>query len=75
MIHTIGNLTLLTQGLNSSVSNGPFAAKRPAIAEHSTLRLNARFQDPGKSKWNEYDIRARGEELFAEAIMIWPRAE
>lgn len=32
-IHTVGNLALLTKALNSSVSNGAFAKKRPAIAE------------------------------------------
>jgi hypothetical protein len=74
LIHTVGNLTLLTQGLNSSVSNGPFHLKRPAIAEHSALRLNARFQDHAQIKWNEDDIRKRGEDLFHQALSIWPRA-
>ncbi|MBK7189537.1 MAG: HNH endonuclease [bacterium] len=39
-LHTIGNLTLLRQKLNSSVSNGPFAAKQKAILKHSALNLN-----------------------------------
>jgi hypothetical protein len=34
---TLGNLTLLTQVLNSSVGNGPFSEKRPAIAAQSRL--------------------------------------
>lgn len=31
LIHTMGNLTLLTGPLNSSVSNGPFDKKRPKM--------------------------------------------
>jgi hypothetical protein len=72
MIHTIGNLTLLTGPLNSSVSNRPFADKRPAIAENSALRLNARFQAPEKSTWSELDIADRGRDLFAYAKVLWP---
>lgn len=36
-IHTFGNLTLLTQALNSPVSNGEWAAKKPALLEASLL--------------------------------------
>jgi hypothetical protein len=70
----MGNLTLLTGPLNSSVSNGPFSDKRPAIAENSALRLNARFQAPEKSTWSEPDIATRGRDLFAYAKAIWPLA-
>lgn len=72
VIHTIGNLTLLTQALNSSVSNGPFVKKRPAIAENSELRLNARFQDHEITQWTEPEIAKRGRDLFVHAKTIWP---
>jgi hypothetical protein len=71
--HVIGNLTLLTQELNSSVSNGPFPAKREAIAEQSALRLNVYFQKlAGTEGWNEGSINYRGEQLFEIARRIWP---
>lgn len=76
LIHTFGNLTLLTQALNSSVSNGPFIAKRPAIAYDANLRLNVYFQTASGDtwdKWDETDIRTRGEELFKTALEIWPK--
>jgi hypothetical protein len=44
MLHTLGNLTLLTPRLNSSVSNGPFCNKRSAIAGQSRLIMNSYFQ-------------------------------
>ncbi|CAN0532216.1 unnamed protein product, partial [Laminaria digitata] len=62
LLHSFGNLTLLTQPLNSSVSNGPFLSKRDQIAEHSLLKMNTAFR--GLSEWGEADIRARGSELL-----------
>jgi uncharacterized protein with ParB-like and HNH nuclease domain len=71
LLHSLGNLTLLTQELNSSVSNGPFATKRPEIARQSVLRLNTYFQDV--TDWDEAEIVRRGEKLFEHARGIWPR--
>ncbi len=68
-IHTFGNLTLLTQPLNSSVSNSAFEIKKPEILKNSALALNRYFQD--KAVWNESLIIARGEELFAHASEKW----
>ncbi|HEX2987279.1 MAG TPA: DUF262 domain-containing protein, partial [Chloroflexota bacterium] len=73
VIHTLGNLTLLTQPLNSSVSNGPFSAKRPEIAKQSRLRLNAYFQDfTNDDSWSEDSIWERGQKLFEVAKQVWP---
>jgi hypothetical protein len=72
LIHTFGNLTLLTKELNSSVKNAKFSIKRPAIAEQSALRMNVYFQklkDP--NLWNEDLILLRGKELFEVARKIW----
>ncbi len=73
LIHSIGNLTLLTQPLNSSASNGPFRHKRPAIAMQSRLQLNAYFQRfRDDDAWHEETIIARGQALFALATTVWP---
>jgi len=69
VIHDFGNLTLLTQPLNSSVSNGPAKEKLPAIALHTMLPMNAYFRD--RTSWTEDDIRSRGKELFEFAKRIW----
>jgi len=73
LLHSFGNLTLLTQELNSSVSNGPFTNKLPEITLQSSLRLNAYFQafQPSDA-WHEETIRARGKALFQTALQIWP---
>ena len=71
LLHTFGNLTLLTQELNSSVSNGPYDKKRPEIAEQSLIRLNTWFQK--EPDWNETKILERGKALFGLAVEVWPR--
>ena len=70
LLHSLGNLTLLTQELNSAVSNGPFAGKRAEITKQSGLRLNTYFQDV--FTWDEAEILKRGDRLFECAKKIWP---
>jgi hypothetical protein len=67
--HRLGNLTLLTQPLNSSVSNGPYSLKRTEIA-NSLLALNSYFHQA--TDWNEAQVDARGEKLADLALRIWP---
>lgn len=67
---TIGNLTLLTQPLNSSVSNGSFQVKRQALADHSLLVLNREISQ--FETWGEDTILSRSHALFKTAVLIWP---
>jgi hypothetical protein len=82
-VQTFGNLTLLTQPLNSSVSNGPFAdlkdesggiieGKKSGFRK-SLLLLNSYFQKPALTKWTDEDISIRGLELLTQAKKVWPR--
>ncbi|QKC83503.1 DUF262 domain-containing protein [Mesorhizobium sp. NZP2077] len=69
VVNRLGNLTLLTGALNSTVSNGPYSAKMPAVRSHSSLALNRdlnRFDS-----WDEASITERGLLLFQNAIHIW----
>jgi hypothetical protein len=70
-LHTIGNLTLLNDKLNPLVSNGPWAEKREALAEHSVLKLNRDLCD--REGWDEAAIRERSSRLFDLALQCWPR--
>lgn len=71
LLHNVGNLTLLTQSLNPSVSNGPWQEKLTAILLHSALNLNR----PLPNVWDEEAIQKRAEALLATALEIWPRPE
>lgn len=71
--HSLGNLTLLTQKLNSSVSQGPWTQKRPAILMHAKLNMNRAFHVV--PLWDEAGIRARSEELANLSLEIWPKPQ
>ena len=82
LVHTFGNLTLLTQPLNSSVSNGPFLdhERNGATVEGkrsgfrgSLLLLNAYFLNPSMTTWEEEQIVCRGEKLLKAALSLWGR--
>ena len=68
LIHTIGNLTLLSGPLNAAVSNGPWGAKRQLILQNSISNLNINLPP----SWGEDAIKARSEALFQHALKIWP---
>lgn len=80
LVQSFGNLTLLTQPLNTAVSNGPYKdwingkgqavkGKRTALQDQSLLVMNREIT--AKTIWDEAAIAARGESLFALAKSIW----
>ena len=71
-LQTIGNLTILTQGLNSSVSNSEWGAKKPELLQHSLLPINQQLH--AADVWDEAAIAKRGEDLLSRALKLWPRA-
>ena len=73
LLHSIGNLTLVTQAFNSALSNEPFAVKRQEIVTTSLLMLNTHFQRyDDNDAWDEDEVVARADSLFAYALKIWP---
>jgi len=78
LVHTFGNLTLLTGRLNSKVSNGPWTgvnSKRAGIQEHDVLFLNRDVLKLGEDGWNEERIRQRTKDLTEVVIATWPVPE
>jgi hypothetical protein len=71
LVHSFGNLTLLTQPLNSSISNSGFPVKRVEIAKQSAFGLNRYFVD--MAEWDVDQMRTRGKALFESALRLWPR--
>lgn len=70
-LQKIGNLTLVRQGLNSALSNGPWDEKKKQIMDYSLLPLNLPLQ--GIETWDETTIAARSKSLFGRALTIWSR--
>lgn len=69
LIHTLGNLTLVTVPANSVASNSAFDLKKTWLKD-SLLALNLAILE--KSSWNEDTIRERGASLADLAVRIWP---
>jgi uncharacterized protein with ParB-like and HNH nuclease domain len=70
LIHTMGNLTILGQPLNSTLSNAPWELKRPLMLSRSLLPINLELRDA--DVWNEEAIQERSRQLFQRASSIWP---
>ncbi len=72
-INQLGNLTLTSGSLNSSLSNGTWENKRPALVQHSLLALNQ--QVAAQENWDEDSIKRRGGELAEQICGLWPGPE
>ena len=76
IIHTLGNLTLVTGPLNSTMSNAPWIDKKEELKKHSTLFLNKELvNDEERIIWDEEAIENRAHQLYHAAVKIWPHAE
>lgn len=68
-IHKIGNLTLLTQPLNSKLKNASYSVRMPEVKAHSSLALNRELQV--FDSWDEAEIQQRSMVLYERAKKIW----
>lgn len=69
-VHRLGNLTLLTSSLNSTVSNGPWDKKRERIIANDVMLLNRYFHD--SDTWDEAAIDKRTAILTDVLLQVWP---
>lgn len=88
-VNTLGNLTLVTQKLNGSLSHRPWTdseaaevaptgkeaglGKRSLLDRYSLLVLNKTLIAEHPTEWTEEDIRERGAELARRVCENWPR--
>jgi len=70
-LHTLGNLTPITQQWNSSLSNGSFEQKRKGLRENG-LRLNSEYFARPVERWDEEAIITRADWLTDNILAIWP---
>jgi len=81
-IQSLGNMTLLTSNLNSSVKNGTFEIKingcgpgKPGYNKFTSLYLTKAIVDQynyGDKIWDERKIQQRTKELCEKIIHLWP---
>ena len=70
LLHTFGNLALVTPEFNTSLSNRSFQRKQRELKRISRLLLNRTFEDI--VDWDEKGILSRGKDLFDLARRRWP---
>ncbi len=70
LIHSVGNLTILTGALNPSVSNSAWKTKKPQIMKYSLLPINQLLHN--QDVWDEDTIEQRSKQLFKTALKLWP---
>lgn len=72
-LQQLGNLTLVTQALNSKVSNGPWAAKRAHFLNlDDVLITKDALAAVGGADWDEAAIEARTSQMIDQIIKVWP---
>jgi len=73
-VHVLGNMTLLTQKLNSKVSNGAWVGaegKSTALRQQSTLLLNRDLTDNSVEQWTTVGIAERTMKLTESLLAVW----
>ena len=70
-INKIGNLTVLTKKLNSSVSNSAWDVKRGKLNDNTVLLVNSRLAQV--ELWDEKQIGLRCKQLGEWFCEIWQR--
>ena len=87
LIHRLGNLTLVNEKLNPSLSNQPWTepecqivglsgmGKRLEINKYSTLLMNSEIVEGNREAWDENAITTRAQKLAENACKIWPRPD
>lgn len=69
LLQTVGNLTTVTQRLNTEESNAAWSVKRALLLKHSVSVLNNALPD----RWDDGSIEPRARQLFEYAKAAWPR--
>lgn len=72
LIHTIGNLTLITNRLNPALANNAWADKRQELLAFSKINLTRYFHSDDTKEWGEKQIKERSKILCENILSIWP---
>jgi len=71
-IHRLGNLTIVTQPLNTALSNASWARKQKELNRNTRLLLNVRLIEDYPEVFDEDAIEARGAWLTERILSVWP---
>lgn len=72
VVQELGNLTLVTQALNSKVSNASWAVKRSHLQSVNDVLLTNEALRLAGEEWNEQLIKQRTDRLIDQILRVWP---
>lgn len=72
ILHELGNLTLVTQKLNSKVSNGAWSTKVGHFQQFNDVMITNDIVQAHADEWNPERIAERTDALTAAIIDVWP---
>jgi hypothetical protein len=75
LVQSLGNLTLITQALNSKISNGPWLGakgKLDGLKKHTSLLITREVVELGSEEWTEEFIAERTERMISDLLNVWP---
>lgn len=76
IVHRIGNLTLVTHPMNTTLGDRPWSFKAGLLRADDNLEMNRRLlRDMQGDVWNQDEIERRGRQLAEYVVRIWPHAE
>lgn len=70
-LKTIGNLTLVTQRLNSKMQNSAWPQKKTLLKQYSSLAITTDYVE--LPTWDESTIANRATKLYELSLNIWPK--
>ena len=72
LLHSIGNLTLVSVRLNPVASNAPWNDKKEILDKHNVLHLNRKLLANYKeTEWNEETIQIRSRKIAEIVADVW----
>lgn len=75
ILHRLGNLTLVTGAMNSTMSNSAWDTKKQHLNEGTKLLLNVELLGAYGDRFDDGSIERRTVALAARACTIWPGPE
>lgn len=71
-VQLLGNLTLVTKKLNSTLSNAAWENKKAKLIELDIGFMNKRITNAHPDSWSDTDVAKRNAELTKILLEIWP---
>jgi hypothetical protein len=74
-LHLLGNLTLVTKALNSSLSNDTWDKKKDSLFDRDIGFMNKKIISEFSDGWSDDDVEKRTTELENVILRLWPVPE